>query len=275
MATVIVPAHNEASVIRRCLDSIIHQEGVDQLIVACNGCSDETAAIVKADYPQALCLDIDIPSKVNALNEAEKHIQSWPVFYIDADTQLSENSISVITQAMQQDQNLLLAAPEPIIDTSASSWLVKQYYKVWLSLPYIQDGVVATCSYVISEKGHQRFKAFPAVINDDGFVRCQFTNEERGNVAGSKIFISAPRTLYSLIKIKSRARLGNMELAAKQLCSRPESKPYSKVLSNKLFSKDFIPASIYLVIATIIRLRAKKQFQNLNNYRWEVDQTSR
>lgn len=275
MATVIVPAHNESTVIRQCLDSIINQEGIDRLIVACNGCSDDTAEIVRNEYPQALCLDIKTPSKVNALNEAEKHITSWPVFYIDADTRLSEQAIPTIKKAMQGNDELLLAAPEPVIDTSRSSWLVKQYYKTWLALPYIKDGVVATCSYVISEKGHERFEQFPAVINDDGFVRCQFTSAERGNVSGAKIYISAPLDVKSLIKIKSRARLGNMELASKNLCTRKEAKPYSKVLSQQLLSKSFISSAVYLLIATIIRLRAKKQFKNLNNYQWEVDLSSR
>ena len=70
MATVIVPAHNEATVIRQCLDSLVNQAGLDTLIVACNGCTDDTALLVRTHYPQAICLDIATPSKVNALNEA-------------------------------------------------------------------------------------------------------------------------------------------------------------------------------------------------------------
>ena len=274
MATVIVPAHNEASVIRRCLNSIIGQEGLDTLIVACNGCTDETVAIVRKEYPQAICLDINTPSKVNALNEAEKHIRSWPVFYIDADTRLSSNAIADISNAMQ-DGFTLLAAPEPVIDTTQSSWLVKQFYHVWLQLPYIRDGVVATCSYVISETGHQRFKHFPNIINDDGFVRCQFDRTERRNIPGTQVFITAPHNLASLIKIKTRARLGNMQLAASGLCTCKEQKPYSRILRDRLLSKEFIAVLSYLAIVTVIRLRAAWQYRNVSTYRWEKDQTSR
>ena len=92
---------------------------------------------------------------MNALNEAEKHVTSWPVFYIDADVALSEGAIAVIEAGMKE-QNLLLAAPEPVIDTSESSWLVKRFYDAWLSLPYIKEGVVATCTFVISEEGRKR-----------------------------------------------------------------------------------------------------------------------
>lgn len=274
MASVIVPAHNEATVIRACLDSLLQQPGVERIVVACNGCTDNTAAIVQQDYPQVTCLDIATPSKVNALNEAEKHVSSWPVFYIDADTRLSTGAIQVISQAMGSGE-LLLAAPEPVIDTSRSSWWVKQYYRTWLSLPYIRDGVVATCSYVIAEKGRQRFSHFPSIINDDGFVRCQFTSAERGNVPGSQVFITAPRNLKSLIKIKTRARLGNMQLAAAGLCTKKEQKPYSRILLDKWLSRDFVSVSVYMAIAIIIRFRAKGQFKHLDTYRWETDQTSR
>ena len=275
MASVIVPAHNEASVIRRCLDSLIGQSGLDTLIVACNGCTDNTAEIVRNEYPQAICLDIAAPSKVHALNEAEKWVTTWPVFYIDADTRLSTNTIQTMTQALESDNTLLLAAPEPVIDTSRSSWLVRQYYRIWLQLPYIRDGVVATCSYVITQAGRERFTEFPAVINDDGFVRCQFERQERGNIAGAQIFITAPQDLNSLIKIKTRARLGNMQLAAEKLCTQAEKKPYSSIMLDKLFSRELVSVLVYLSIATFIRWRAGKQYHHLHTYTWEKDQSSR
>ena len=275
MATVIVPAHNEASVIRQCLDSLIHQPQLDTLIVACNGCTDNTAEIVRTAYPQAICLDIAKPSKVNALNEAEKYITTWPVFYIDTDTVLSAGAIQQISQAMSEAGAPLLAAPTPIINTAHSSWWVKQYYKVWLQLPYIRSGVVATCSYVISQEARQRFHHFPAVINDDGFVRCQFKPEERRNIPNTFISITAPATLFSLIKIKTRARLGNMELAAKGLCTQTEAKPYSRILQQQLYSKNAISVLIYIFIALVIRLRAQYQFKSLQSYVWEKDLTSR
>lgn len=274
MPSIIVPAHNEATVIRACLDSLLKQAGVDRIIVACNGCTDTTATIVQQEYPQVTCLDIATPSKVNALNEAEKHVLSWPVFYIDADTKLSAGAVQAIVDVMSQGQ-LLLAAPEPVIDTSHASWLVQQYYKVWLSLPYIREGVVATCSFVISAEGRKRFTSFPNVINDDGFVRCQFAAHERGNVSGTQVFITAPQNLKSLIKIKTRARLGNMQLAAANLCTTPQEKPYSQIMRDKLLSKNFMSVSIYIAIVTLIRLRAKQQFKRLASYRWETDHTSR
>ena len=279
MATVIVPAHNEAGVIEACLDSIIGQDNVDNIIVACNGCTDETAQIVREKYPDIHCLDIETPSKVNALNEAETYARelglTFPVYYIDADTRLSENCLIKINAYLETHQDILLAAPTPIIDTSASSWLVKTYYKVWVNLPYIKEGVIATCSYIITETGRQRFERFPEVINDDGFVRCNFWNREISNVPDTEIYINAPRDIYSLIKIKTRARLGNMQLAATDQCKVKEDKQYGSVMRSRLLSRDWFSTLIYIGIAGIIRIRSKNQFKRLKDYRWEKDLSSR
>lgn len=278
MATVIVPAHNEASVIEECLNSIVDQDGVDHIIVPCNGCTDNTVDIVRSKFPQVVCLDIEKPSKTNALNVAEARARelgvTYPVFYIDADTQLSDGAIKHITQAMA-DGKILLSAPTPVINTLKSSWLVKTYYRVWTQLPYIKEGVIATCSFIVSEEGRKRFDKFADVIGDDGFIRCHFKNSEIANIDGAQIYITAPRDIFSLIKIKTRARLGNMELIAKKKCPIQEAKHYGNVMKKRLLSKDFLSTLIYISIALLIRLRAKKQFKQLGSYQWEKDTSSR
>lgn len=278
MATVIVPAHNESSVIEECLNSIINQAGIDNIIVPCNGCTDDTVEIVQTKYPSVVCLNIKKPSKTNALNVAEEKAQalgvSYPIFYIDADTKLSENAILNITEAMQ-GSTTQLAAPTPIIDTSHSSWLVKTYYKVWINLPYIKEGVIATCSFIVSEEGRKRFDKFADVIGDDGFIRCHFKNKEISNIEGAEIYIRAPQDIFSLIKIKTRARLGNMELIARNKCPVIENKNYGNVMKKRLFSKDFFNTSVYILIALAIRVRANLQFKKLDDYQWEKDTSSR
>lgn len=278
MATIIVPAHNEASVIEDCLNSIINQKGVDHIIVPCNGCTDDTVEIVNAKFPTVICLDIEKPSKTNALNVAEEKAQelgvSFPIFYIDADTQLSDNAIPHIT-AMMENSDTLLSAPTPIIDTSKSSWLVKTYYKVWINLPYIKEGVIATCSFIVSKEGRSRFEKFADVIGDDGFIRCHFKNKEISNIEGAEIYIRAPKDIFSLVKIKTRARLGNMELIARNKCPVIEKKNYGNVMKSRLFSKYFLQTTIYILIALVIRVRANLQFKKLADYKWEKDNSSR
>ena len=278
MATVIVPAHNEASVIEACLNSIVNQAGIDHIIVPCNGCTDNTVEIVESKFPNVVCLDIEKPSKTNALNVAEAKAKelgvSYPIFYIDADTRLSDNCIPHISQAMA-DSPTLLSAPTPIINTDKSSWLVKTYYKVWTRLPYIKEGVIATCSFIVSEEGRQRFDQFADVIGDDGYIRCHFKNSEIANIEGAEIYITAPKDIFSLIKIKTRARLGNMELISRKKCPIQEAKNYGNVMKSRLLSKEFLPTATYILIALFIRVRANMQFKKLDSYQWEKDTSSR
>jgi glycosyltransferase involved in cell wall biosynthesis len=278
MATIIVPAHNESAVIADCLNSIVNQQGVDQVIVACNGCTDNTVGIVRERFPNVHCLDIRKPSKVNALNEAEAKAKElgmvFPVFYIDADTTLSQDAISNIVKTLEASP-ILLAAPTPIIDTSKSSWLVKQYYTIWTNLPYVKEGVIATCSYIITEEGRKRFDRFPDVISDDGYVRSQFRNSEISNISGAEIHIRAPKDIYSLIKIKTRARLGIMQLLKTHQYPVREAKHYGSAITRKLLSKDLVSAAIYILIALIIRIRSSFQLRRISQYQWEKDASSR
>ncbi len=278
MATIIVPAHNESAVISDCLESIVDQDGVDNVIVACNGCSDDTAEIVQLRFPSVHCLDIPTASKTNALNEAEAKARElgmgFPSFYIDADTRLGPNAIKTIEEALASSP-VLLAAPTPVIDTSQSSWLVRQYYKAWLGLPYVKQGVIATCSYVITERGRERFDEFPEVISDDGYVRGHFRSSEISNISRAEIYIRAPKDVISLIKIKTRARLGNKQLLATGQWKVREHRSHVRILATRLFSSAFVPTLAYTLINLIIRVRADWQFRRIAQYRWEKDLSSR
>ena len=63
-ATVIIPAHNEASVIDRCLGSIYNsiKPGEFEVIVVCNGCTDDTAKVVATRFPLVKLLETPIAS---------------------------------------------------------------------------------------------------------------------------------------------------------------------------------------------------------------------
>jgi len=278
MATVIVPAHNESAVISDCLESIVGQEGVDHVIVACNGCSDDTADIVRAHFPGVHCLDIPEASKTNALNVAEAKAKElgmvFPCFYIDADTRLGPNAVKTIAEALASS-SVLLAAPTPVIDTAQSSWLVKQYYKTWLNLPYVKQGVIATCSYVITERGRERFDEFLEVISDDGYVRGHFGSSEISNIAQTEIHIRAPRDVISLIKIKTRARLGNKQLLATGQWHVREHRSHGRILAKRLLSRGVVSTVVYILLTLIIRGRADWQFRRISQYRWEKDLSSR
>ena len=63
------------------------------------------------------------------------------------------------------------------IDLRGSSLAVRAYYRIWLRLPYVREGMIGVGVYALSEEGRRRFGEFPEVIADDGYVRMLFSSE--------------------------------------------------------------------------------------------------
>ncbi|KAG1694917.1 N-acetylglucosaminyl-diphospho-decaprenol L-rhamnosyltransferase [Nymphon striatum] len=129
-----------------------------------------------------------------------------------------------------------------------------------------KEGVIATCSFIVSEEGRQRFDKFADVIGDDGFIRCHFKNKEIANIKGAEIFISAPKDIFSLIKIKTRARLGNMELIAKNKCPVQEEKHYGNVMKERLFKLIYRTVDILIILFTLFLGSPYTNFYNVEGY---------
>ena len=64
MTAIIIPAHNQASVIAQTLTALLQQvRASDEVIVVCNGCSDDTAGEARRFEPQVTVLETEVPSK--------------------------------------------------------------------------------------------------------------------------------------------------------------------------------------------------------------------
>jgi glycosyltransferase involved in cell wall biosynthesis len=215
MISIIVPAHNEANVIARCLRSMTTgaQPGELEILVVCNGCTDETAAIAEAFGPPVRVLQCPVASKHAALNLGHTTATGYPRFFVDADIELPIDSIRKVAEVLRSGR-IHGAAPRIRVDLRQASWPVRAYYDIWLRTPYVAEGMLGSGVYAISEEGSRRFDRFPDIISDDGFVRLLFKPEERLSVDGSHFVMTPPRTLRSQIHINVRRRAGRFEMAA-------------------------------------------------------------
>lgn len=276
MTSIIIPAHNEEKVIERCLrpfvDIAAHKEF--EVIVVCNGCTDRTAHKVYKLSENFICVETDKPSKTNALNIGDEIAKSFPRFYLDADVVLPKETVYAISRVLES--GYLAAAPEVKMDLDGSSALVKAFYDVSFSLPYVQAGMIGAGVYALSKKGRERFSIFPEIIADDGFIRCLFKESERGLARGYYSIVRAPKNLAALIRIKTRSRLGRYELKEKyQELLENEQKDYRHAIQNIVLDvKSWPKVSIYLLVNVITRIRAAKQRKNDQSI-WERDDSSR
>lgn len=282
--SVIIPAHNEEAVIRRCLEAILGDappDALPEIIVAANGCSDRTVEIAREVAPHATVLDLPKGSKPLALNEGNALATVFPRFFVDADVMVSYATLAA-TAALLRSGEALAAAPAIRVDTSASGKAVRAYFRVWQSQPYIRDNMIGSGIFGLSEAGMARVGRFPNIIADDGYVRTRFRSEERRSVAvdangkPASFTVFPPRDAGSLIRIESRRRAGDRQLREGFPASVPQAGTGSGSLT-RAFRAGISPIDIgtYLSIKTLGRCLALWNRLRGHANVWHRDTSSR
>ena len=275
MATVIIPAHNEQTVIAGTLDHLLQDLDDDpvQVIVVCNGCTDLTAELAREFAPLVEVLELAEPSKTAAINAGESIARSFPHVILDADVALSAESLKAIIDALAAP-GALAAEPRPVFDTARSSYPVQAFYRVWLALHGGRPGDIGSGAYAMSETGRSRFGMFPEIIGDDAYARAHFEHDEIIDVTDSESLVRAPRTTRDLVRIKTRSRLGQWELARKYPELWQEKRARTEPLLFKaggISPRIWLDVPLYLVIQVWIRSRAAALYRNFDDYQWERD----
>jgi glycosyltransferase involved in cell wall biosynthesis len=250
-----------------------------EIVVVCNGCSDNTASIARSFGNPVRVIESAVPSKSNALNLGDAAALGFPRFYVDADIVFNRADLAKVATALE-GKEILAAAPRPQdVFLEGTSWAVKAYYRAFSALPYIQEGMIAAGVYALSKQGRARFGNFPDVIADDGYVRLLFSPYERAEVPDAISYVRAPLTLTDLLKIRTRSRLGVIQL--KSLYPdlvRREIRTKNYFQSVLLFLARpalYIPAIVYAYVVVVARHRAKLLASQLASYKWVRDESSR
>jgi glycosyltransferase involved in cell wall biosynthesis len=212
LGSAVIPAHDEAAVISRCLDSLLtgFEPGELDVVVACNGCTDETANIVRSSGHAVRVLELSVASKPAALRAAEKELTTFPRLYLDADVVLPAAAARQVLEQLRTDS--VLAARPPInYDTTRSSQLVRRYYRARTQVPSLMSRIWGAGMYGLSAAGRSRFGDYPDMIADDLFVDQHFDNGEIAIVSTLPVVVKAPRRTADLLRILRRTYHGNSE----------------------------------------------------------------
>lgn len=278
MISVIIPAHNEESVIARTLAAITAnaQPGEFDVIVVCNGCTDNTAGVARSFGPSVRVVETRIANKAHALNLGDELACSFPRVYLDADVIITANAIRSLARRLEAG-DVLAVAPKASIDLSHCSWAVRAFYEIRSLLPSASEGIGGSGVYVLSEAGRRRFDRFPAITADDGYVRVQFQVEERKTLECVTSTVFPARTLRALIAVKARAHYGSFELQEVYPVlwkNRGESNKHSLV---RLFRNPLLwpKLVVYCLVTAIARFEGKSLQGDKRAFEWERDSTSR
>jgi len=281
--SVIVPAYNEEAVIARCLRSIYAGAPAGnkpEVIVAANGCTDQTVAKARAAAPDAIILDLQQPSKAEAINQAISIASRFPRLIMDADIEASFQTLAATANVLTQG-HALAASPRMKLNLDQCSAAVRSYYKVWLHLPYASNGLIGGGVYGLSQEGWERVAPLPNIIGDDLYVRTRFSQSERANIAQNEagsavsVIMTPPTGLGELIRIEARRRMGKHQvdhLYPTQQSGRINS--WRDLLGSLSKGANPIDLAIYVTVKLAAFARFKSNLAQ-GNREWARDASSR
>jgi hypothetical protein len=269
----VIPAHNEATVIRRCLDVLLagFAPGELDVVVVCNGCTDGTADIVRSIWPSVRVAEITKASKISALRAADEIAQVFPRLYLDADVTLPAASARVVLDRLRTGP--ALAARPPIsYETAGANFLVRSYYRARVRVPSVMNSLWGAGVYGLSAEGRARFGAFPDLMGDDLFVDQQFEQSEIEIVPCAPVLVSVPRRTMDLLRILTRMYQGNRENRVCRLQVSTTQSTFRGLVAASLSGPSVaVDAATYLGIAVTARVI----LQILPPAKWARDESSR
>lgn len=271
--SVVIPAYNEAGVIDRCLAALTCPEL--HVVVAANGCNDDTVARAQAHGVDVV--EVGEASKIAALNAGDQAAGDLlPRIYLDADVVLTAEDALRLVRRLKSSPEPTVAAPRASYNSTRSSRLVRQFYDVYTSLPYVTNGMTGSGCYAVNAPARRRWADFPTVVADDLFVQGLFDDQERF-IDDSGVFeITPPRTLRSLLRVRTRSYIGRTEVAVKGVAGSTAGNRGGSLRALGALVRGrpsrFGAAVLYLGLNTVAALRARRRG---STGAWLTDESSR
>ena len=213
MPSIIIPAHNEATVIERTLRAILEEDAADlEIIIVVNATTDRTAEIARALDPRIKVIETTTPGKTNALNLGETSLTSFPRIYLDADIELKPGSVMALLNASGAGNAIV--SPKPSFDLTDCTVGIRLFMSANRFNHYFGRGAPnGSGCFVLTEEARSRWGEFPDLIADDGFVDGHFDPDESQTIEDAVAIVGPPRDLESMIRVRARVRRGTFELA--------------------------------------------------------------
>ncbi|WP_019180075.1 glycosyltransferase family A protein [Microbacterium yannicii] len=268
---VVIPARDEAGVIARTLRSLIPLTALEgiEIIVACNGCSDGTAAIA-AGFEGVRVAQTDTASKAAGLNLGDRVATSWPRLYLDADIEIAPSAVLAVFDALDEP-GVLAARPYYAYDTTGATVPVRAYYRARSRASAPATRLWGAGGYAVSEQGHARFAEFPRVTADDSWFDEQFRDHEKRVVPTAPMRVRTPRDTRALMAVLRRQRRGHRELG---IPSHATSRTRS-IISAIRGPRSAADAGWYILLSLAARRRVRPASRSAAEHPWERDASSR
>jgi hypothetical protein len=145
---------------------------------------------------------------------------------------------------------------------------------VWGGLPYCSDELVGSGVYGVSAAGHRRLGPFPSIIADDLWFREHFRPGERRSVRQVGFVQHPPRDLRSLVRVRTRQRLGNLELREHAGAPVGGGPGRRRTLAGYLRPRAVVGSPVYLAVNAVAQRRARRRWRE-RRLDWDGDVSGR
>ena len=274
IGSVIIPALNEATTIRRCLDALLigFAPGELDVVVSCNGCTDGTANIVRSSWPAVQVIEGPRASKPAALRAADEALSVFPRIYLDADVVLPSTSARQILEYLRTGP-ALAARPPTSYDTTDADAVVRSYYRARSRLFSLKRSLWGCGAYAVSAAGRARYDAYPEIIADDLFVDRRFSRSEIEIIGPEPSVITVPRRVGDLFRVLRRRYLGNAQIhdLPEPAELTAQSTPRDLIAMVRSSPRTAVDAAVFFAIAAAVRITLRLSPPTS----WNRDESSR
>lgn len=271
---VVIPAHNEEASILRTLRPLadLAASGRIEVIVVPNGCSDATASVA-ATMSGVQVQEIAIGSKASALNEGDRRATAWPRIYLDADIELSGESVLKVLDELT-DSPWLAGRPSFVWVTDEASAAVRAFYRARGRFTGFSEHLWGAGVYALTHAGHDRLGEFPDVTGDDLYVDSLFEASEIVIVACPPARVRVPTDARSLLRTLRRVYRGNRQVWGQQVeaptLREPRRLSLRVALAGVRSPRELADLGVYVAVALIGRLQSLRV-----KAVWERDDSTR
>lgn len=281
LGSVVIPAHNEALVIRRCLDALFvgFAPGELEVVVVCNGCADDTAVQARSSGHNVRVMELEAASKPAALRAGDRVVLEFPRLYLDADVVLPGSSARVLLERLRAGA---VAARPPIrYESSGASAPVRSYYRARSQVPAVLGSLWGGGVYGLSQEGRSRFDVFPDLLADDLWAHRRFDDGEVEIVDCEPVVVMVPRRTRDLMRLLRRSERAKAEMASHRDERGPQTSPSTLPDLRRAAAAGpgaALDAATYTAFAAGARLAfalARVSSDPLAGHHWERDESSR
>jgi glycosyltransferase involved in cell wall biosynthesis len=279
MITVVIPACNEERVIGRLLAALTDQPVPCpddlEILVVCNGCTDRTAEVART-FADVQVLTAPEPSKQAAMALGDTVATGFPRIYLDADVVLDRAGALTLAREMLR-RGLAAAGPGRRYDRRGLPWFVRWYYDVWQELPHVRTGLFGRGTVALSREGHQRVRALPPRMSDDLIMSSAFAEGERGIVEEALVTIRPPRTWGDLVRRRTRAVAGTVEVYSSDDDLPTDSRTSVRDLVGLMRRRPVLALKmpVFLLVTVVSRRAAARAGDRGQANAWLRDESSR